>query len=344
MDKLSKDEIALRKAKKYIDALPDYARRFFNKTKLKPSSIHVYSIEIAAFFDYIGTTSIKLNKISDLEKITPEVLEDYVEYLKSATKNGKKRNSSDRTIHRIICILSAFFDYYFQNGVILYNPASKVFRPVIPSNPKEGSSIQDNLKLLEYVEKGTLPNEHKKNQQKNLRNRDTALLALIIGTGIKISECVDLNIQDVDLEHRFITIKSRNVPNKIYISEFIADKLRIYLEERLELIAYYGHDDALFLSQHKKRLCVRSIEKLMQKYSTTLFDGKYSIKPQDLRNAFRRNVFTESKNIFITSEMCSNSPLTILHRYISYLECYETEKAVAFNPDHMYTEEQNEIQ
>lgn len=110
------------------------------------------------------------------------------------------------------------------------------------------------------------------------------------------------------------------------------------------MIAYYGHDDALFLSQHKKRLCVRSIEKLMQKYSTTLFDGKYSIKPQDLRNAFRRNVFTESKNIFITSEMCSNSPLTILHRYISYLECYETEKAVAFNPDHMYTEEQNEIQ
>ena len=104
MDKLSKDEIALRKAKKYIDTLPDYARRFFNKTKLKPSSIHVYSIEIAAFFDYLGTTSIKLNKISDLEKITPEVLEDYVEYLKSATKNGKKRNSSDRTIHRIICI------------------------------------------------------------------------------------------------------------------------------------------------------------------------------------------------------------------------------------------------
>lgn len=86
--------------------------------------------------------------------------------------------------------------------------------------PSPGSGMYDNLKLLDFVSKGDLPSEEMIKYQNKLRSRDTAILFLIMGAGIKSSECVELNIQDLDLEHNYITIRSRREPNRISISSF----------------------------------------------------------------------------------------------------------------------------
>lgn len=74
-----------------------------------------------------------------------------------------------------------------------------------------------------------------------------------------------------------------------------------YISERNEMITYYGHDNALFLSLHMKRLGVRSVELLLKKYSSILFDDEKAISERNLRNSFRSTVFSESKNIFCYS-------------------------------------------
>ena len=116
MDKLSKDQLQLNKANRIYD--------------------------------------IDKMKISDMGKITPEVIEEYVEYLRSATANGKPKVSSDQTLKRKLCALSSFFDYYFQEGFIAFNPLLKVNRPIVSPHPPAGSNMQDNIKLLEYVSNG----------------------------------------------------------------------------------------------------------------------------------------------------------------------------------------------
>lgn len=340
MDKLSKDQIQLNKANRMIDEqMPEFARRFFTyrKHSLKASSYYAYALEFKEFFDYLGSTSfnIKEMKISDLDKITPEVIEDFVEYLRCATVKGKPKLSSNQTLKRKLCALSSFFDYYFQEGFITYNPLLKVNRPVVSQIPSPGSDMHDNLKLLDFVSKGNLPSEEMIKYQNKLRSRDTAILSLIMGAGIKSSECVELNIQDLDLEHNCITIRSRREPNRISISSYTADILSNYLAERMEIITFYGHDDALFLSLQKKRLGIRSIELLLKKYSSILFGDDHSIKATDMRNAFRKNVFTTSKNIFITSDMTGNAATTLLRSYTPYLEYYEAEKGKDFDPSNL---------
>ena len=96
MDKLSKEQLQLNKANKMIDDhMPEFARRFFNDKKqtFKASSYYAYALELKKFFDYLGTTSYDIDKmkISDMGKITPEVIEEYVEYLRSASVKGKPK-------------------------------------------------------------------------------------------------------------------------------------------------------------------------------------------------------------------------------------------------------------
>jgi len=351
MDKLSKDLIQLEKVNNLIELhMPDFARRFFNdkKKELMVSSIYVYSIDLSEFFDYLGTTSYDIDKmkLSDLKNITPEIIEEYVEYLRTQTTDkGNHKVNSDQTVKKKLCVLSSFFDYYFLQGVIPFNPLLKVNRPKVPSGPPEGSDMQDNLKLLEFVSKGNLPGDKTMHYQDRLRNRDTAILALIMGAGLKASECVNLDISDIDLVHNCLIVKSRRAPNLIYFSPYITDALSRYLEERLEMIAVYGHDNALFLSLQMKRLCIRSVEILLKKYSSILFGDEHTITPIDMRNAFRKSLFMSSKNMFFTAEMTGTAASTLIRPCAPYMEIYETEKGKSFNPLKLRDrEEQVEIQ
>ncbi len=338
MDKLSKEQIQLNKVNRMIDEhMPEFARRFFNdrKNDLMVSSIYAYALELSEFFDYLDTTFYKIDKmkVSNLKDITPEIIEEYVEILRtSTTVKGNPKISSDMTIKRKLGALSSFFDYFFYKGFIPFNPLLKVNRPKIPTGPPEGSDMHDNLKLLEFVSTGNLPGEKTIYYQDKLRNRDTAILALIMGAGLKASECVRLDIGDIDLEHNYLIVRSRRVPNQIYFSPYITNALSRYLEKRLEMIAVFGHDNALFLSLQMRRLCTRSVEIMLKKYSSSLFGDEHTITPIDMRNAFRKNIFMNSKNMFFTAEMTGNATSTLIRPYAPYMELYDTEKGKSFDP------------
>ncbi len=111
------------------------------------------------------------------------------------------------------------------------------------------------------------------------------------------------------------------------------------------MIAVYGHDSALFLSLQMKRLCIRSVEILLKKYSSILFGDEHTITPIDMRNAFRKNLFMSSKNMFFTAEMTGTAVSTLIRPCAPYMEIYETEKGKSFNPLKLRDrEEQDEIQ
>ena len=107
------------------------------------------------------------------------------------------------------------------------------------------------------------------------------------------------------------------------------------------MIAFYGHDDALFLSLQMKRLGIRSVEILIKKYSELLFGTENGISARDMRNAFKKCVFTQNKNLFMTSEYTGNAASTLLRSYAPYLDVYECEKGKDFDP---YKHKTNTIQ
>ena len=106
------------------------------------------------------------------------------------------------------------------------------------------------------------------------------------------------------------------------------------------MIAVYGHDDALFLSIRMQRLGARELQLLLKKYSSALFGDQQAIKATDLRNAFRRNIFTTSQNLFVTSAITGSATAYLLQKpYSSYLDYYETEKGKDFNPEDLLKKE-----
>ena len=335
MDKLSKDQIIYDKANKYIqDRMPEFAQRFFKAKKnvLKPNSYLAYAIEVAYFFDYLKDRKLfdLSMKMSDLSRITAEIIEDYVEDTRYITAGDVKKQISDRTEHRKICALSSFFDYYSKNDFILYNPVKKVNRPIIPNGAGKGSDMIHNLSFLDFVINGSLPNKAS-DYQKKLRLRDTAMIALMMSTGLRSSECVGMNIDDLDLEHNKITIRSRKAPNEVYISPLLSEILGSYLASRLEMITEYGHDNALFLSLQMKRLTVRALQDLMKKYTTFLFGKGNNITPRDLKNAFRFNSFEEIQNIYVTADVNGMSSNSIYRYYLPYIEQFESSKGKLFD-------------
>ena len=337
MDKISKDKTFLNKTDLLVkEKMPSFANRFFSKMKdsFKPGSLYGYALEISYFFEYLGKEKFDIGRmtLADLDSLSKADIEDYVEFSRTFTVNGEVKERSDSSLKRRICALSSFFTYYEKNDLIDRNPVRNIPLP----NPKpDFTNIPDTditHKLLDFVENNSLSSAKACQYQNILRKRDTALLLLIIGAGIKASECEALDICDIDLKNNVISVHGRNPYNIVQISPYISSKLGEYLEERLETITVYGHDEALFLSLQKKRMSVRAMELLVKKYVAEYFGKDVRITPKDLRMAFKHNVFTTSRNIAVTSRLTGINERSLINDYAPYLDMYDSRKGADFTP------------
>ena len=339
MDKISRDKVLLNKTDLIVrEKMPPFANRFFSNMKdsLKAGSLYGYALELRDFFEYLGKEKFDIGRmtLADLNSISKADIEDYVEFSRTYTLNGEVKQRSASALKRRLCAISSFFTYYEKNDLIDRNPVRNIHLPRPRTDFKNIPDTDITLELLDFVENSSLPSARERQFQNILRKRDTALLLLIIGAGIKASECEALDICDIDLKNNVIYVHGRNPYNRVQISPYISSKLGEYLEERLETIAVYGHDDALFLSLRKKRISTRTIEALVQKYGEGYFGKDVRITPMDLRMAFKHNVFTSSRSITATSRLTGISELSLISDYTPYLDMYDSQKGADFTPGH----------
>lgn len=112
------------------------------------------------------------------------------------------------------------------------------------------------------------------------------MLTLLLGTGLRVSECVGLNINDVDLDACGVRIFRKGGKESIvYFSDEVRDVLETYLDERQAIDALPGHEDAVFLSLQKKRMSVRTVENMVKKYAGLVTPLK-KITPHKLRSIY----------------------------------------------------------
>ena len=302
---------------------------------MAPNSLYNYALDMTVFFRYLESIDYKIDTMTlkDLEGITPQDIEDYLEYVSTCKKDGITMESSSCTVTRRYSSLSSFFNYYYQLDMIDRNPVSKVSRPKPRKNPSEIPSNDTNLELLDYVINGELDGR-KSVFREYTKERDIAIILLIMGAGIKGSDVVNLDIGDLHLKERYITVRSRKSTREVFISDTIARAVSEYLEKRLDIIAEHGDDDALFLSlNYYRRICLRSVQKMVKKYSSAMFSDKASLTPTALRQSFRNNIFHQSGNVRLASAASGDSDEYVLQRYKAYLEQYECRKGRDFSVD-----------
>lgn len=221
---------------------------------------------------------------------------------------------------RKISSLKSFYNYFFRTEKLATNPAALVRLPKLHDKEIIRLDVDEVALLLDAVEQGEGLTAKQKTFHKRTRLRDLALLTLLLGTGIRVSECVGLDINDVDFKNGGIHIHRKGGKEvTVYFGSEVENALQDYLDERFGIIPEEGSEQALFLSMQRKRMNVRSVENLVKKYAHIVTPLK-KITPHKLRSTYGTNLYRETGDIYLVADVLGHSDVNTTKKHYAALE------------------------
>ena len=272
---------------------------------------------VNSFFKYKKMTQLK---IEDLNLIKSNHIEQFMHYLNSYEYNGKVYTNGKKTKARKLSTVRKLLDYFFQKDLINSNVAMKVKLPKIPDNEITRLEVNEVSSLLNNTETGSSLSKMQKYFHKHTSKRDIAILTILLGTGIRISECVGLNVDDFDFENQAFTV-TRKGGNRVilYFSDEIEEVLKNYLEYRNSMKGLDKEEKAFFVSLQKRRISVRAVEKMVKKYSSLTTPLK-KITPHKLRSTFGTNLYRETNDIYVVADVLGHKDVNTTKKHYAAID------------------------
>ena len=325
-----KDIENIQKLRTMLKELPPFCTEYFRGIEPRTSTRTriAYAYDLSVFFDFLKKENPVFSKmdrmdfrLEHLDQLTVTDLEEYMEYLKYRfNENNKEVINKERGIMRKISSLKSFYNYFFRVEKIKTNPAALVRLPKLHDKEIIRLDIDEVAMLLDEVEQGESLTDRQKAYHDRTKVRDLALLTLLLGTGIRVSECVGLDIQDVDFKNGGIHIHRKGGKEvTVYFGAEVEDALNDYLAERQRIDPEPGSENALFLSMQRKRMNVRSVENLVKKYAKIVTPLK-KITPHKLRSTYGTNLYRETGDIYLVADVLGHSDVNTTKKHYAALE------------------------
>ena len=309
--------------------LPVFCKQFFIGIESTTSSRTriAYAYDLWVFFEYIHETNPIYQKmeithfpLQILDELKPMDIEEYLMYLKYYVKDGMEHSNDEQSLKRKLSSLKSFYNYYYRNELITQNPASIVKMPKLHEKNIVRLDVDEVAILLDEVESGEKLTKRQQAYHEKTKVRDLAILTLMLGTGIRVSECVGLDMDDVDFKNNGIKIHRKGGKEVIvYFGEEVCEALLNYMEERENITPVEGHANALFLSMQNKRISVRSVENLVKKYSKLVTNLK-NITPHKLRSTYGTNLYRETGDIYLVADVLGHKDVNTTKKHYAALE------------------------
>ena len=292
-----------------IDELPYYVQDFFVGVELRTSALTRlnYGYDLRVFFDFLSKKvfrkDIQQIKLSDLADLNVSDIEFFLSYLSHYTINGKKERCTETGKARKLSTLRAFYKYFFNKNLLPANTPTKVSMPKI--HEKEIVRLDSNDKIDEIgnmiytVETGAGLTKKQRDFHNTTKLRDTAIITLFLGTGIRISELVGLNVNDIDFNtNSFVVTRKGGNRAVLYFNNEVSSALKTYIDtSRPSNI----DDPALFLSLLNRRISTRTVQELVKKYARIVSPLK-KITPHKLRSTFGTNLYKKTGDIYVVAD------------------------------------------
>lgn len=306
-----------------------------------------YAIDLNTFFQFLhqeryifSQKPVPLLEDADLEQLTQSDLTAYTEYLTYYFKNDRPDKTDrvlvnhDLAIKRKLCSIRSFYDYLFKNQKIGSNVTELVPLPKVHEKPILRLNKDEMLKLLATAQDGNDMSKGQKRFQKITARRDYAMLCLFLGTGMRVSECVGINLRDLDMENNAVLV-TRKGGNQVvlYFPPETADALAEYLEERQKIEALPGHEDALFLSLQKRRITQRAVQNLVKKYASIAAPLKPRISPHKLRSTYATNLYQETGDIYLVADVLGHTSVDTTRKH--YADMTDARRRMAAEHVHL---------
>ena len=325
-----KDVENILRLREVLSTLPPFCRDYFRAidTTTTTKTRISYAYDIRIFFQFLldENPAFKDYKMTDftvdvLDQIKALDLEEYQEYLKVYQAGDKTETNGERGLKRKISALRSFYAYYYRREMIETNPTVLIDVPKIHDKSIIRLDTDEVALLLDYIEHcgDQLTGQKRVYYEKN-KERDLAIVTLLLGTGIRVSECVGLDIEDVDFKNNGIKV-TRKGGNEmvVYFGPEVEKALKRYLEVRENIIPLEGHEHALFYSAQRRRIGVQAIENLVKKYAQQITTTK-KITPHKLRSTYGTALYQETGDIYLVADVLGHSDVNTTKKHYAAID------------------------
>lgn len=244
------------------------------------------------FFQFL-----EMKKISSLEAVNSHVLRDYIAWL---MEQGVVR----RSIARKLSAIRSFYRYLLREGILAANPLAKASSPKLDKRLPSFLTVEETVRLLTAPDLSTPQGQ-----------RDRALLELLYASGLRVSELVNLNLEQVNLITNEIRVWGKGSKERVVlIGEIAAQALSTYLSQgRLELLGE-KRSNALFVNRYGERLPARRVQKLLGKYAGIAKIDKW-VHPHLLRHTFATHLLDGGADLRVVQELLGHAQLSSTQIY-----------------------------
>ena len=305
-----------------IESLPSFCEDYFmgieSRTSCQTRLKYAYDLRI--FFDFLCKKRYKNFTVTELtlkhlEEVSHYDIELFLSYLSRYSFNGRMLSCNESAKARKLSAVRALFKYFFNKEMIKVDNSAKVATPKL--HEKEIIRLNENetSELIGIAESGSGLSAHASSYHNKTRIRDTAILTLFLGTGIRISELVGLDNDSFDFsENSFLVTRKGGNQAILYFSDEVKYALQESIAEKSNDPKVPEHESAFFLSLQYKRINVRSVEILVKKYSKIVSPLK-KITPHKLRSTYGTRLYHETGDIYIVADVLGHRDVNTTKRH-----------------------------
>ncbi len=311
------------KLREILLELPEICYDFFIAIEPRTSMLTRinYAHDLKLFFYFLKQSLHEFAKpttdvtIDDIKKIQAHHIEMFLEFLSLYEINGKVRKNGNNGKKRKLSTIRSFYKYLHRHKYIKDDVTSVVDLPKIKEKPIIRLTGEEIIRLLDSVETGANLTKREKSYHKYTKLRDVALLSLLLGTGIRISECVGIDIDDIFLKDNSFKI-TRKGGNQVilYYPDEIKQVLSDYLEYRKRLVANEGSEMAFFLSMQRSRISAKAVQNLVRKYTTSVTPLKH-ITPHKFRSTYGTRLYQSTGDIYLVADVLGHRDVNITKKH-----------------------------
>ena len=261
--------------------------------KLSENTLQSYRRDIEQYEKYVSE-----NKINYL-KVTEETITDYMEYL-------REENKKESTISRSLASIRSFYQYLIRVKKIKKDPTMTIESPKINKRTpniltsKEVELLLDQPKDIDL--KGT---------------RDKAMLEFAYATGMRVTEIISLNVEDVDLEKGFATCRNGKKERTVPLGEMSLKALKDYVENARNIMIKDENEKALFVNVNGQRLTRQGFWKIIKYYKEQAHIEK-DITPHVLRHSFATHLLQNGADLKSIQTMLGHSDILSTQVYMQF--------------------------
>lgn len=269
-----------------------------------------------------GTTSEKAPahpsqyvNISHIKAINTKDIEKFLQYITVYEKDGRVISNKNSGKKRKLSSISSFFTYLLKHRMIKEDPTGIIDSPKIKDKTIIRLTPDEIAKLIKIVESGEGLTSREQGYHKKTVLRDTAIIVLLLDTGIRLSELIGINIKDVFFDENAFKVTRKGGSQAIlYYSNYTKDILKRYIDFRKQINVEIGDKDALFLSLQNKRITHRAVENLVKKY-TRIVNPLKRISPHKFRSTFGTALYHNTGDIYLVADVLGHKDVNTTKKH-----------------------------